>query len=199
MTVIATARGLVMYSPVALSPATCSALKQMGTVEAIVAPNLYHHMFLRACCSAFPSAKVLVAPGLQAKIGAIDGAEEISTDTVVSASGEFQHYVFSGHSLRETILFHQPTGSLITADLLYNYGPRQFPAERLFFRSIGCYGSPAVAFYHRFSIRDKSSVRHLINAVTSWPIRRIVMCHGDIIEAENASSLFADAWFRFSD
>ena len=199
MTVLETSTGLVLYSPVRLTPEVAATLSAMGRVATIIAPNLFHHLFLRSCIAAFPSAKALVARGLEAKIGAVPGAEEITADTTVGEADDIAHFVFAGHTLHETILFHRPTSTLITADLLYNYGPRQFPAERAFFRAIGCYGSPRVAFYHRFSIVDKKSVEQLIDTVAAWRARRIIMSHGDIIEGEDASSLFVAAWKRLAD
>lgn len=198
MTVIETSAGLLLYSPVHLTPLVIAELKKIGRVGAIIAPNLFHHMFLCQCHAAFPAARVLVAQGLEAKIGAIQDAEEITANTTVGPADEIAHFVFAGHSLHETILFHRPTSTLITADLIYNYGPRQYPAERTFFRAIGCYGGPKVAFYHRFSIADKQSVRRLIETVLSWRARRIVMSHGDIIESDDASPLFAAPWERFA-
>lgn len=198
MTVIETSAGLLLYSPVRLTSEMVAKLQSIGRIAAIVAPNLFHHMFLRPCSAAFPSARVLIAQGLQTKIGVIPGAEEITAQTIFGPPNELSHFVFDGHSLQETVLFHHPTGTLITADLIYNYGPRQYPAERAFFRAIGCYGAPKVAFYHRFSIKNKRSVRHLIDTVSSWHARRIIMSHGDIIESNDAQRLFAKAWERFA-
>ena len=65
-------------------------------------------------------------------------------------------------------------------------------------REIG-YGEPKVAFYHRFSIRNKHSVQALIDTVSSWKVRRIIMSHGDIVESDDAAQLFAAAWARFAD
>ena len=75
---------------------------------------------------------------------------------------EIDYAIFKGHRLRETVLFHHATQTLITADLLYNFQPGNTKAEKLFFRSIGCYGSPSVPFYHRFAVEDQDSVKTLI-------------------------------------
>lgn len=197
MSVVGTSAGLMIYSPVHLSESMIAELKQLGEVAAIIAPNLFHHMYLRDCISALPQARVLIAPGLEKKIGVIPNAEEFTAKTEFGTQ-EIDHFMFTGHALQETIIFHRATGTLITADLIYNYGPRQYPAERMFFRTIGCYGAPKVAFYHRFAITDKKSVANLIKTVSSWKIRRIIMSHGDIIESDEASSIFAKAWARYA-
>lgn len=198
MTVIETSAGLLIYSPVRLTQDIIEHLQSLGRIALIIAPNLYHHLFLRPCMTAFPEASVLIPRGLEARIGAIPRAQEITAHTIIGPADEIAHFAFDGHALHETVLFHRPTGTLITADLIYNYGPRQFPAERLFFRAIGCYGAPKLAFYHRFAIQDKQSVAQMMDAVSAWPVRRIVMSHGDIIEAEDAGPVFAKAWSRFA-
>jgi hypothetical protein len=198
MTVVETSSGLVIYSPVRMTSDIVAGLSQIGRVAVIIAPNLYHHMVLRPCQALFPEARVLVPRGLEAKIGAVPGAEVVTSQTVVAAPDELGHVVFDGRAIRETMLVHQATGTLITADLVYNYGPRQHLAERTFFRAIGCYGAPKVAFYHRFSIEDKRSVRRLIETVLAWQVRRIILCHGDTVESPSASAAFAAAWERFA-
>lgn len=198
MTIIKTSSGLLIYSPVRLGPRTIEEVHRLGHVATIVAPNLFHHIYLRYCIDAFPDARVLVPDGLERKIGAIPRAEVTTQATAIDAFGGIEHHVVTGHVLRETVLFHVATRTLITADLLYNYQREHYPAEKAFFRLIGCYGAPKVAFYHRFAISKKGSIGRLIDQVRSWAPRRIIMCHGRIIEAEDAGELFADAWQRLS-
>lgn len=194
MTAVATSSGLLLYSPVQLRPEDIDAIERIDRVGTIVAPNLYHHFFLRAAMAAFPAARVLVPDGLEQKIGRLSGAEIMTAERPIAGPAEIEHFVFSGHSLRETILFHKPSRTLITADLLYNYGSEHFPAEKLFFRAIGCYGAPKLAFYHRFAIADRKSVQSLIQVVRDWRVRRVIMCHGRILEDANAGDALIKAW-----
>jgi hypothetical protein len=198
MTLIETGDGIVIYSPVALSASHIEQIHQMGEVSAIIAPNLFHHLFLRPCIAEFPRARALVPQGLMEKIGPIPGAEVMAEGFDIGGRDELDCHIFAGHKLRETVLFHRPTGTLITADLLYNLQHEHFTAEKLFFRTIGCFGKPGVAFYHRFAVRDKASLRRLIGAVRHWGVSRIVMSHGRIVNAEAASEIFAGAWQRFA-
>ena len=196
MSVIGVADGLVLYSPVSLSKADIAHIESLGRVHTIIAPNLYHHMYLRAAAAAFPQARVLVPDGLERKIGPIPRAEITRSET--GLSGDLDHHVFSGHALREICLFHRPSGSLITADLLYNFHAEQFAAEKAFFRVLGIYGRPGVPFYHRFAIENKAAVRQLIDMVRTWPVRRIVPCHGRIVEHPDAGDAFAALWEQFA-
>ena len=197
MSVLGTSAGVVLYSPVALDAVRIAQIGEVGRVCTIIAPNLYHHKFLRKAVGAFPDARVLVPQGLEAKIGPIPRAETMTAGVNLELPADLDHHVFSGHAIRETSLFHRPSGTLITADLLYNYHAEQFPVEKALFSLVGIYGRPAVPFYHRFAIEDKSGVRRLIEKVRSWPVGRIVPCHGRIVERDDAGAVFAATWERF--
>lgn len=198
MTVVRTGGGLVLYSPVRLVPEVIDEIDRLGRVRSIVAPNLFHHLFIRDAIAAFPEARVFAPEGLAKKIGPLPRAEITSVASTPAVSGELDAFVFSGHRIRETLLFHVASGTLITADLLYNFQSDNFPAEKAFFRLVGCYGEPGVPFYHRFAIEHRASVSALIAWVRARDIRRIVMCHGRIIESPAGTDVFAASWARFS-
>ena len=198
MTILKTQSGLLLYSPVAFDAEHVASIRALGKVTDIVAPNLFHHMYLRPCVAAFPDANCWVPEGLLEKIGSVDGAQTITPDVVFGNDSSIKKFTLTGHRLQETMIFHEPSRTLLTADLLYNYQSEQYPAEKLFFWMIGNYGRPNVAFYHRFSVKDKSSIQSMIDTVTSWRINRIIMSHGRIVESADASTIFADAWKSFA-
>jgi hypothetical protein len=198
MSVVAGDDGLVLYSPVALDESTVREIAALGPVAAIVAPNLYHHLFLRPAAAAVRAARVFVPEGLEARIGAVARAETMTRAVPPALPRGIDHFVFERHMVRETVLFHRASRTLVTSDLLYNYQHEHTPGEKAFFRLIGCYGAPGVAFYHRFAIRDQAAVRELIAQVRAWAPQRIVMSHGRIVEGDDAAEIFARAWQRFA-
>ena len=198
MTILRTQSGLLLYSPVALDAENIASIRALGTVTDIVAPNKMHHMYLRPCVATFPEANCWVSEGLLEKIGSVDGAQIITPDVVFGNDNDIKKFTLTGHRIQETMIFHEPSRTLLTADLLYNYQSEQYSAEKIFFWMIGNYGRPNVAFYHRFSVKDKSSIRSMIDTITSWPINRIIMSHGRIVESVDASTIFADAWKSFA-
>jgi glyoxylase-like metal-dependent hydrolase (beta-lactamase superfamily II) len=198
MSVLGGAGGVLLYSPVLLDAADIEALEAIGPVTAIIAPNLYHHFFLRAAADAFPAARVFVPEGLEAKIGPIPRAEMVTPEQPPALPAGIEPFTFDRHAIHETMLFHRASRTLVTSDLLYNYQAEHYPGEKAMFRLIGCYGAPSVAFYHRFVIRDKAAVKELVAQVREWAPRRIVMSHGRIVEDDNAAEIFAAAWQPFS-
>jgi hypothetical protein len=198
MTVLEGDGGLVLHSPVALTRDDVQAIEAIGPVTAILAPNTYHHLYLRAAAEAFPGASVFVPEGLEEKIGPVPRAATISRAHPPALPGRIEHFIVERHMVRECLLFHSATRTLVTADMLYNYQPENGRWEKLMFGLIGCYGSPKVAFYHRFAIRDKAAVHEMVGAVRAWQPRRIVLAHGRIVEGEDAAETFARAWRRFA-
>ncbi len=198
MTILKTQSGLLLYSPVELDAEIVDSIRALGAVTDIVAPNKMHHMYLRPCVATFPEANCWVAEGLLEKIGSVEGAQIITPDALFGNDSSIKKFTLTGHRIQETMIFHEPSQTLITADLLYNYQSEQYPAEKLFFRMIGNYGKPNVAFYHRFSVKDKSSIQSMIDTVTRWPIKRIIMSHGRIVESADAGPIFTDAWKSFA-
>lgn len=198
MSVIETGDGLMLYSPVALTSEHLTAISAVGAVAIIMAPNLYHHMYLRPAIALFPNARILVPEGLEAKIGDIASAEPMVNDHSVMLPTGIEHFTFAKHHIRETILFHRASRTLVTSDLLYNYQHEHHKGEKAYFGLIGCYGSPKVAFYHRFSVTDRRiSIKAMVDKVSEWNPHRIVMSHGRIVEDANSGQIFAEAWQRF--
>ena len=59
--------GLFVHSPVALDRPTREAIDALGSVTAIVAPNLFHHLYVRDWARAYPGASLSACPGLATK------------------------------------------------------------------------------------------------------------------------------------
>jgi hypothetical protein len=139
-----------------------------------------------------------VPEGLAKKTAPPRRAEVISRQHPPVLPAGIEHFIFDRHSINECVLFHRPSGTLVTADLLYNYQPEHGIGEKTFFRLIGNYGAPKVAFYHRFALREKDAVHELVAQVRAWAPERIVMAHGRIVEDTGAAEIFATAWRRFA-
>jgi hypothetical protein len=198
MTVLAGEEGLVLHSPVALTPEDVEAIARIAPVAAILTPNTMHYQSLSGAADAFPEARVFVPEGLDKKIALPARAEVMSRGHPPELPRGIEHFIFDRHAIHECVLYHQSSRTLVTADLLYNYQREHGRGERAFFGLLGCYGSPKVAFYHRFALPDKSAVTELVQQVRAWAPRRIIMGHGRIVEDDAATEVFAGAWAPFA-
>ena len=196
MTILRIGGDLLAYSPVRICHEDVIAIKKLGEMRWIVAPNSFHHLFVNSFHKAFPGAEIRVSSALAKKKPSLP-PHKLLSDVPLDTSGTVEQLEVQGHGLCETVLFHNPSATLITADLLYNLGEEHNSAERLFFRIIRAYGHPCVPFYASFVVKDKTALGKSIQTISAWPIRRIIMAHGDIVEDEKASQIFRDAWGRF--
>ena len=134
---------LLVDSPVALTPQLRAATEALGRVAHLYAPNLFHHRSIGHWSEAFPAARVHAPEGLARKHRGLridrihgPGAEP------APFRGTLDEIPVAGFRLRETALYHRPSGTLVVADVVHNVGrpkllypgrvnsPRQSPSSR---------------------------------------------------------------------
>ena len=71
--------GLALHSPVQLDDALKAEVDALGRVEALIAPCLFHHMFLEPWCEAYPDARRWLVAGLENKRPGLRGGELLET------------------------------------------------------------------------------------------------------------------------
>ncbi|MCX5746430.1 MAG: hypothetical protein NT062_28470, partial [Proteobacteria bacterium] len=113
-------RSLVIYGPIKFDDAQLAAIEALGEVAHLVAPNLYHHLFLPRAMARWPRATVHAPAGLEAKRAeltagsyrpVVEGALAPTLDVLP---------ITGAPKLAETVLFHRPSGTLVCADLVFN-------------------------------------------------------------------------------
>jgi hypothetical protein len=174
--------GLFVHSPIALTPSVRQAIEELGAVQHVVAPNLYHHRFVGEYRDAFPNARVYGAAGLAQK------RKDVAFDATLGASPEpgwerdlDQHFV-EGCALRETVFFHRSTGTLITSDFIENFESSPHFATRMYLRAGGIENRPGLSRLLRPLFRDRRAARASVDRILQWEVRRIILAHGKPIE-----------------
>ncbi len=197
MTVVRKAGQLLLYSPIALSAQLEHDLCQLGEVAVIVAPNRFHHMFLRGTAERFPDAKIYGVPGLVEKRKDVTFSGVLTGALHEMPSG-FRD-VLSPFALRgtpilnEVAFYHHPSASLITADLVFNVREPATFATKLALSMMGTRGRLAQSRFFHLYTRDKAAMRSSLKEVLALPLRRVVMGHGDVFEHESAAEILHQA------
>ncbi|KAL9061474.1 MAG: hypothetical protein Q9162_000005 [Coniocarpon cinnabarinum] len=135
-----------------------------------------------------------------------EGQSEASNGTVTekedySISPEldslFRSTFIPAHPNKELVFLHQPSKTLITADLLFNLPATQQYAlssesatSGLFtrlFTSLNGTGEGQIKWQSRFlwyliSAQDRVGFARSVSEVDGWGIKNLVMCHGDTVE-----------------
>jgi hypothetical protein len=187
-------RGLLVHSPVELDAATRHAVDELGTVQAIVAPNLFHHLHVNAWAEAYPNASVWCTPGLEAKRSDVKWSGKLGDVAEPDWHSELEQVLFSALPFsNEVMFFHKMSKTLICSDFMFNLANHPSMLTRTFARIAG--KSPGPTLLERMMIKDRSAARAQVDRVLSWGAERIVLAHGDIVEASGSTHVQAGyAW-----
>jgi len=169
--------GLVVYGPLELSDEQAAAIDALGEVRTLVGPSLFHHLYLRQAKERWPEARLLGAPGLDAK------RPNLSFDGMLEsgelAPGIRAQVVGGMPKLNETVLVHEPSATLACADLCFRIQEAKgFP--KLVFKLMGDYGDTLLCSrLWRWSIKDRAAYRASLEALLAEDFDAVVMAHGD--------------------
>ena len=186
MTVVRLGDGtLWLHSPVAISAGLKAELMALGEVAYIVAPNKMHHLFLQNCLTAFPSAKLFGAPGLNKKRPDLTTLQELNTTNIAPWQHDLDQVFFEGIPLgNETVWFHKGSRTLIVTDLLQFYqGDLPF-GVRVYARLNSVRRQLAVPRMIRLVVKDKAAAKASAAKILRWPFERVVVAHNSIINVD---------------
>ncbi len=194
MTVLRLASGgLFVHSPVALDAMTREAVDALGHVEAVVAPSLFHHLFVGEWASAYPHASLSACPGLEKKRKGVKWTAVLSDEPEADWRGELDQVFFSAHKMaNEVVFFHRKSKTLVSSDFIFNLGTHPSALTRGVARLLG-QREPGVTLLERVLVRDREGAREQVGRVVAWGAERIVLGHGDLI-ASNGSEVVERAY-----
>lgn len=183
--------GLFIHSPVALDEATKRDLDVLGPVRFVVAPNRFHHLFAGDYFTAYPQARIFVAPGLPEKRTDLRFHEVLTGETPSGWAGEIDQVLVAGMPLiNEVVFFHRASRTLIVTDLAMNVREQSPLWLKAVTRVAGIYAKLAPPPELRmFTFRDKRASRQSINKILLWDFDRVVMCHGEVWDAGGKAAL----------
>lgn len=181
--------GLMLHSPVAVDDALARELEALGPVEQIVCPNPYHHLYAPMLQERYPDAKTIAAAGVAKKQPSmrIDATLDETADAAWGDS--IEPITIEGSMLGETVLFHRPSGTLVSADLLEYFEHHDELITRTYLKLGGVYGQATWNRLLRFLYRDKRKARRSIDRLLELPIERITIAHGLVIEDDARETL----------
>jgi hypothetical protein len=173
---------LLLHSPVELDAETAEAIEELGDVGYLVAPNAWHHLFLKDARAHFPGAQMWCAPGLEEKRG------DLTFEGVLGKSeslwrSQMQSLLLEGTpDISEVVFFHEATGTLVCTDVVFNLQEFEGWLTPWMCRMFGTYQQFAHSRLWRTKYEDIEAFAASVHRMCQWPIERIVMAHGAIVE-----------------
>ncbi len=177
------AGGLWVHSPIAPTPALCAALRDLGEVRFVVAPNRSHHLFFRAFLETQPHARGWVAPGLKDKRP--DLAEFPELRGPLPWDDELApHFIAGLPIIDETVWFHAATRTLILTDLLFAFGRDNARLTRFVARLLGVLDHVGMSRTMKLAVRDRNALAASVRPLLALPVDRIILAHDQIVTDE---------------
>ena len=185
---------LLVHSPTPPSDDWVKQVAALGEVSWLVVPNCFHHLGTPAAAVAFPDAKIVAPRSAAAKNPELRIDLEIHEPKFAEAVPELAVVPLAGVPfLDETLLYHRPTETLFGADVVLQADDNDHWTWRFAARVMGCYNRLRVPPDVRKKVADKTAASQSLQALQALPIKRLVVAHGNVIEAEPLAQLL-DAW-----
>jgi hypothetical protein len=178
MTVIRLEDGLLIHSPLPLTPERRAAVLSLGKVAHLNAPNTFHHLWLSEWSRAFPVARVH-APEPLAKKRPDLRIDRFHGDGSAAFGGELEEVPILGFRLIETALVHRPSRTAIVTDLVHNVGRPTDTWTRIYSKLMGFYGRVALSRVLRWTaFDDRRAARASVDRLLSTPFDGLIVGHG---------------------
>lgn len=186
---------LLVHSPVPLTPELRLEVDALGTVAAIVAPSLFHHLYVAQWTEAYPHAITACCPGLERKRADLRWQRVLGDTPEVEWRRDVDQVHFSANTLaNEIVFFHRASATLVCSDTVFNLARHPSPLTRVAAFLLGN-REPGATWLERMLIRDRTRARQEVDRMLAWKPQRMVLAHGPIVESDATAVLGrAFAW-----
>ena len=180
-TLIVLPSGGILISPIDFSLAQLADIRAKTKITEIVAPNLYHNLYVESARKSFPEADLWGAPGYAEKRPQFEWKELGRASW--PHEKEIPHVLLEGASkMNEVVFFHVASSTLIVTDLCFNITEPHGFFSPLVFRMMGTYKKFGVSsLWNRF-LEDAPAFSESLKKIFKWDFDRIAMAHGNLIE-----------------
>ena len=170
--------GLALISAPPAHDETFAAIDALGRVEAIVAPNSFHHLYAGDSARRYPEATLYLAPGLQERVAGLPRGIDLATAT---PAPEIERIVLGPvRGISEVFLFHRPSRTLVLSDVAFNLVNVARTFDRIAWRAMGVPPRLGPSRTARLMLlNDRTAARAALSGILAWPFERILVAHGE--------------------
>lgn len=179
---------LIIHSMAPFPAADIQGIHAIGEPAWLVESMLLHDTYAKEGRRIFPDIPFLGPPGFQEVV-------KFPVEPLHPAPREWEGevetlWIRGAPKLEETAVIHLPSRTLILADLIFNFSPDEKGWNRFFHRHIaGFKRYPGMSRIFRLFIQDKDAFRESIDQLLAKDFDRIIVGHGNVIEANGKELL----------
>jgi len=175
--------GLWVHSPGPLDAALADDVRGLGPVRCLVAPNLFHHLYVGDWRGAFPEALVYGVAGLAAKRRDLRIDETLGDAPPAAWRGTLEQLRMGGLPKVEEVAFlHVPSRTLVLSDLCFNIQHSDSPWTRIGLRLTGAWRRFTPSRLFKTFVKDPKALRASVDHVLEWDFDRVLVAHGEVLE-----------------
>lgn len=169
---------ILLYSPIKLSDEKAENVRHLGPVRYIVAPNLFHHLFVLDALKLFPGAELYIADGLEKKRKDLKSYKYLSHPPE-EWQDDIELVAFDGVPLLgEYVFYHKRSRTLITADVVFNIESARNWLTRMILRFDGIYKKLSQGRLTEFITKDRAARIESTRKILNLDFDKVVMAHG---------------------
>lgn len=171
-----------MHSPVSYNSDLAAEVENLGPIRYLVAPNIYHHFFLKEWGDHYPDAELMGPRGLPRKRPDLTFSALLDDLQCNAWSGEIDRVVFTGsRAFDEHVFFHRASQTVILTDLIVNVRlDNQSTLGRLIAHIEGvAYPNGRTPLLYRLGMRDRAAGAKAVAAILDWGATQAVISHGE--------------------
>lgn len=186
--------GLFVLSPVELTAETRREVDALGEVRAVVAPSIFHHLFVGPWMAAYPKAVFAACPGLDWKRKDLAFSCVLGDQPHPIWANDLEQVYFSSRRENEIDFYHKASGTLIVTDALLNLSTHPQMSTRFIALLMGN-TAPGLGWMEPIMVRDRSLARRQVDRMLAWEFERALLAHGAPIQRDAHEALRrAYAW-----
>lgn len=180
MTVLALGDGgLLLHSPLPLTPERREQVEALGRVSHLYAPNTFHHLWLGDWSQAFPAAQVHAPSALAKKRPELRIDRFHDEASELALGGAIVEVPIRGFRLAETALVHRASKTAVVTDLVHNIGRPADAWTKFYSKAMGFYDRVALSRAIRWTgFDDRGAARRSVDELLSQEFENLVVGHG---------------------
>ncbi|MCB0364982.1 MAG: DUF4336 domain-containing protein [Bdellovibrionaceae bacterium] len=197
MTIIKMNSGdLFIHSPIPLTAAIRQEIDDFGRVGIVVAPNDFHHLYVKDYMASYLEAEFLGSPGLRTKRPDLKFSRYFSDEFVPAWKSEIDFVVFRGSkTFHEVVFYHPTTKTLILTDLAMNLKGRHGLVDSLVFSLAGVNNKFTSSRILKSVTKNRVLAREAVRKMLQWPFEKVIVAHGELITGDARNQIRqAFAW-----
>lgn len=170
----------VLLSPV--STLTRAQVEELGPVDAIVAPNLFHTEGMAQAAAVFPDAELWGPPGVREKAPTLRWKGIFGQDAWPHEKSLPAHVVGGMPKVNEVVLIDVAERTAHVADLIFNLGPIPGLGPSILLGMFGTKERFAMSRMLNLLVKDEAAFRNSMAQILAHDFERLVPAHGAIVE-----------------